>query len=498
MTKRRKKKTVVVAKRGVSATTAPNALTAAEQAAVLGEVTGVAGQSLTFLKSRQAAVAVYRDFDNFVLREGEADPKQGNAIEYHILRLRAAVASSLWSRQVFLSIDVIDRLLFDIIVNSGEKILEDFFGALFAHGVPSLGLIVYPLHSFGVLGLGFFTFFEKTRPEIVIKDANLAISAQTNGNDESIAFLERTVTALGLDRKIDRSDIEHYVRSRPLKWFRNNPLLVVSIATLTSGYYENQFIYVMKLKLSTALVMMLSTVGDRFEPDERLRQGSSARVNNWQTLDIHHYLVFEPSLRDPTMLEGRCVPMNAARLQLAELSDLNADIDPRAWSSPRAVDRLERIRLALNALETGYLKHHVLGGRQKLKARVYRKVMTSLDYFRRSYSAGARENEAVISLAIAFEALLMDAYASGVTARLHRRVGLALKGVKGVRKYRAIVVDLFKARGAIVHSGSTDIKLDMVQARRAYIECFIILAGKLKNLPAKGDHPMGHLLGEVP
>ena len=60
------------------------------------------------------------------------------------------------------------------------------------------------------------------------------------------------------------------------------------------------------------------------------------------------------------------------------------------------------------------------------------------------------------------------------------------------------MVDLFKARGAIVHSGSTDIKLDMVQARRAYIECFIVLAGKLNNLPAKGDHPMGHLLGEVP
>ena len=37
--------------------------------------------------------------------------------------------------------------------------------------------------------------------------------------------------------------------------------------------------------------------------------------------------------------------------------------------------------------------------------------MTSLDYFRRFYSAGARENEAIVSLAIGFEALLMDAYA---------------------------------------------------------------------------------------
>jgi hypothetical protein len=92
---------------------------------------------------------------------------------------------------------------------------------------------------------------------------------------------------------------------------------------------------------------------------------------------------------------------------------------------------------------------------------------------------------------------MIDAYASGVTARLHRRVQLALRGVKGIKKYRKIVVDLFKARGAIVHSGSTDVKLDIVLARRAYIECFVVIANKLKNLPSKGDHPIGRLLGDT-
>lgn len=475
----------------------PNALTAAERATVVDEVTASVEQSLHYLKSKQSTVAAYRDFDTFVARKGEADPKPGNAIEHHLFKLRAAIARSLWRRQAFIGIEVIDQLLFDVVAHSADFILKDFFDALFAHGIPSRGVIVYPLHSFGVLGLGFLSFFEKSQAEIVVKDASLAISAQTNGNEASIEFLERTVAALGLDRHIERSDIEHYVRSRPLKWFRANPLLVVSIATLTSGYYENQFIYVIKLKLSTALIMMLSTVGDRPDPDVRLRQGSSARVNNWQTLDIHHYLVFEPSIRDPKMLQGRCVPMNAARLELAELSDINADIDPRAWSSKRAAHRLERIRLALNALEEGYFEHHVLGNRKKMKAKVYRKVMISLDYFRRSFRASARQEDAIISLAIAFEALLMDAYASGVTKRLHCRVRLALKGVKGIRKYRAIVVDLFKARGAIVHSGSTEIKLDIVVARRAYIECFIVIADKLKILPSKGDHPMGELLGDT-
>lgn len=493
MSKRTKRKAIAKPQ-----TAAPNALTAAEQTDVINEVTTSVPRSLIYLKSRQAAVATYRDFDTFVLREGETDPKPGNAIEHHLLQIRAAIARCLWGRQVFLGIEVIDRLLFDIVAHNADRILKDFFDALFAHGVPSRGFIVYPLHSFGVLGLGLFSFFEKIQAEIVVKDANLAISAQTNGNDASIEFLKRAIVALGLDRQIKRSDIEHYVRSRPLEWFRSNPLLVVSIATLTSGYYENQFVYIIKLKLSTALIMMLSTVGDKPEPDERLRQGSSARVNNWQTLDIHHYLVFEPSIRDPKVLEGRCVPMNMARLELAELSDLNADIDPRAWSSKRAARRLERIRRALDILEVGYFEHHVLGDRKKLKFRVYQKIMTSLDYFRRSFRASARQEEAIVSLAIAFEALLMDAYASGVTARLHRRLRLALKGIRGIKKYRAIVVDLFKARGAVVHSGNTEMKLDIVLARRAYVECFVAIAAKLKNLPSKGDHPMGRLLGDAP
>jgi hypothetical protein len=50
--------------------------------------------------------------------------------------------------------------------------------------------------------------------------------------------------------------------------------------------------------------------------------------------------------------------------------------------------------------------------------------MTSLDYFRRFYSAGARENEAIVSLAIGFEALLMDAYAR-VLSRILGRGGAA-------------------------------------------------------------------------
>jgi hypothetical protein len=37
----------------------------------------------------------------------------------------------------------------------------------------------------------------------------------------------------------------------------------------------------------------------------------------------------------------------------------------------------------------------------------------------------------------------------------------------------------------------------MLQARRAYVNCFIAAAGKLGALPNKDEHPIGRLLGDV-
>lgn len=238
----------------------PGPLSSGEQATIVAEVQAAAGQSLAFLKARQVDVAAYRDFDCFVDRDEDNDPKRGKAIEHHITTLRAQLAAALWKRQTFLGIDVIDRLIFDVVHHDGKQILADFFGALFARGVPSSGLVVYPLHSFGVLGFGLFTFLARTRPDFIIKDANLAITPQTNDNGASADFLDRAATELGLTRSIDRNDLDHYIRSRSLHWFKRNQLLVVALSSTTSGYYENQFIFMLKLRFSTALIMMLDVV----------------------------------------------------------------------------------------------------------------------------------------------------------------------------------------------------------------------------------------------
>ncbi|MES2834926.1 MAG: hypothetical protein V4707_09500 [Pseudomonadota bacterium] len=476
----------------------PGPLTSGDQAVIVADVVAKSKNALAFFKARSADVQAYEDFDTFVDRDNDSDPKRGAKIETQLTDLRSALATALWTRQIFISVDVLDRLLFDAVKSHPTRPLEESLLALFHHGVPSAGLVVYPLHSFGVLGFGLFGFLTKVYPDFVIQDAKLAITPQTNANDASIAFVERAAKALGVTRTVDRTGLDHYLVSRPLKWFAKNPLLVVAMSTTTSGYYENQFIYVLKLKIATALVMMLSVVGKQTSSKSRLHAISTKRANNWQTLDINHYLVLEPSLSDKTRLEARCVPMNAARLQLAELSDLNADLDPVTWSSRKAVKKLDGIREALDAVERGYLEHYILGDRSKWKARVYRKLMDSIDYFRRSLSAGADDRTAAVSLATAFEALLMDRAPRGqLTKTFHRRVALALKGVPGVRKYRAAVKDLYAARSAVVHSGRSDLDVDMLLARRAYVNCLIKLAGSLGTMSNNADRPFGRLIGDV-
>jgi hypothetical protein len=438
----------------------------------------------------------FEDFDDFIFRADEVDAHKAAAVEHHLRKARAALARTLWGQEVFLGIDVIDHLLYEVYAHAADDPIKRFFEIVAAEGVHRPGFVLYPLHSFGVLGFGFFRFFQDAEFHLTLADAGVALTAQTNRVDASLRFLNEARKSFGIRKQIPNDTVEHFVRSRPLKWLERNPLLAVKVRSFTGSYYENQFVYVLKLRMSTALIMMLSTMGKQYDRDEFLERSSSARVNNWQTLDIRHYLVFETPLRKRRDLVAYCIPMNVARLQLADLSDLSADLDARVWRSKRAIGRLDGIRGALRKIETGYLTHVVIGTKHKVAQRVYRKLVNSIDYFRRAYSASAKPSEAIVWLAVAFETLLTDHYAPQVNARIERRVGICLRGTAGVRKYTRAVAELFEHRGAIVHQGSAPDELNLLMPRRAYILCFQHIASLLDTLPRTSGSPIGNLLGD--
>jgi len=453
--------------------------------------------AVKFLSTRIGFLEPFTNFEDFILHGSELDENKTKAIEYHLWVVRDGLARILWRNEVFIGINVIDQLIFDLLRSGkGSDLASEFFNLIQELGLHREGFVLFPLHSFGVLGLGFYRFVEKASPNMILGDTGLAITAQTNSEEQTIEFLNSAKAAFGIKQNIPVDLVQHFTRSRSLHWTVRNPLLAVRIRSFSGTYYENQFIYTLKLRLSTALIMMLSALENRPDTDSAELFSSSRWVNNFQTLDIRHYLTFETPAGKGKDLSVRCVPMNVSPLELARLSDLDVEVDPRYWMKSRAKIRLEKLISAIAKIEHGYLKHVILGSNDPLQQRVYGKLLISIDAFRQSFSVNARQSDATISLAIAFESLLIDSYSRGIVAKLKRRVELCLYGQSGARRYQDVIAALYSRRSEIVHLGSTKDFEDMAVAHRVYVLCLQHIVSQLENLPRVSGKPIGDILGD--
>ena len=470
-------------------------------------------KSVVFLKNKQHFLQQFMYFDDFIFRSEGIDKKQAKAIEYHLLQIRTCLVRILWRYEIFISIDVITRLLFDLLITRrGVDFVSRFFALIRNRGLHRTGFVLFPLHSFEALGLGFLHFINRksNMMDMFLEDAGLAITVQTNDKQRTIDFLKRAKNVFGIKHYLPIDILEHFMRSRSLHWFEKNPLLAFRIRSFHEFYYENQFVYILKLRLYSSMIMMLSALENSSYTDKTLKyrnsvsddvmkHGSSAKINNWQTLDIKHYLTFETPIGAKKELSAYCVPMNVSQLELAQLSDLNVQIDPHYWTKTRAKSRLAKLYVTISEVEQGYLYHVILGNKNTVHTRVFRKLLISIDAFRRSFSAGIKHSEAVVFLAIAFESLLTDFYAHGVIDRLHRRVKLSLRGrdIRGIRRLQSSVVELYKCRGEIIHTGSADKFTKMAEAQKAYVVCFQHVVSCLPCLPKQSSKPIGDILGDT-
>jgi hypothetical protein len=154
----------------------------------------------------------------------------------------------------------------------------------------------------------------------------------------------------------------------------------------------------------------------------------------------------------------------------------------------------ENLIAALDHIGKNYLKYSIGKPKNNVKSRVYRKFFRSLEFYRKSNRITDDEGENAIYLAIAFEILLTDNYGVGVTGRIIERVSKLLKGIKGNRKLKEAVNDLYKVRGQYVHTGSVSDSLCLKTAQVAYIKTFLSLSSRLTKLPYKDDEPIKRLI----
>jgi hypothetical protein len=458
-----------------------------------GKGTTLAG-SVSFLLQRRSDLSKYASVESLVTAPDDDQSKLRKACEHHIGLIRAQLARELWSRQLFIGVSVLDDMLFRAIahgttINPVLHVLEAIRDEELHHP----GLVLFPVHSFGVLGAGLLHGFTDTRIEYMSKAFGIALSPQTNSLKATIRFLEHTREHFGIRRTVPSSLISHWLRTRTASWLTRNPLLAVKVQSFPGGYYENQSLLLSTLRFATALVSMLATLQPSMGgPEEKL--SSSSMVNNYQTLDIRHYAVFYNNLASPGELAGDFVPMHLQAPALAEVSDLGIELNPRFWRKRRVW--ANRIHQALNTVHSGYIKHGFGPEKDRTLGRTYRKLFESLAYFRRSFRSSADNWTSIVSLAIAFEMLLTDGYAKKVNERIVRRARLALSGVPGSKKYAKSVDELYQARGGIVHTGTTRISMDIQVARRAFVYAFVAISSKLSDLSPTSSTPMKDLAGD--
>ena len=424
--------------------------------------------------------------DEFVYNFGE-DTREFKQVEAAIKPLRLELHALLNQQDVHVGIEIIDPLIFRLIRGGSVDPVGDAVAELNQQSFHEPGFVLYPLHGYGVMRR-----FRLGAPEIedvAFAALGIAVVPQTQSIQKTVEFVERAASALGISSPIPTHALLQEHANPRLKWLSENPLMMIRVRSYAVGAYENQSEYMRKLGLGAALVMLLSVLID---PQSSGRYSSSR--SSGETLDIRHYLVFENAGggRD---LSYRRVPMNLSATGLAQLSDLNVDLQLEAMAASQA--EKDRVEAAVTAMGD-FPRANVGPARPKTaRTRFAAKVSDSVYWFRRSFTGSGTDHEAIVSLAVSFESLLIDSYAGGVTARIVDRAAHILTAEGQPDPVVEIVRKLFSARGDVVHSGSTSSKLDLPLARKAYAVCLVHLLERLGQVQENTTTAVGDLLGEV-
>ncbi len=433
--------------------------------------------------------------DLAVAAYGDSPDEQARVLAFHLQGIRNRLGEVLWPLGIFIGPSVFDDLLFYAAKDPG--VTDPLMAALEYlrdRHANRPGLIVFPLHSVGVLAGGLLRGRERKRVQYVHREWGIALTPQTNKMRDTLAFLERAREGFGVRKPIDVELLYHWYRSRS-RWLERNPILAVRFVSQRSSYYDTEFFVMSRVEVATSVLSMVATFQPkRDEAAERAaRLFSSSTTNNQETLDIRHYVVLFDNPNQRQWLDGDCVPIHAAKGAITELTELSIEIDPSYL--PRRHVLFDAIEAAVGEVYTGYLRQ-VTGARNDAPARAARRMFEALGYFRRSFHASRSEWAAIVSLATAFEMLLTDHYSPGVTERLERRMRVVLRNVPGTRRYQKAFSELYGTRGALVHSGAADgTAVDMATAQQAFVRVFCELARRLPAVPSKSQTPMRDLTG---
>jgi hypothetical protein len=465
-------------------------------AAISVPATSDTNTSEAYLAQKHNLLGQFNSLEHLVVDGEESlDQSTYNGLTFHMRRLRAAIAEALWREEVFVSTTIIDEFVFHEVQRQPGQVVGAVMASLAQTTVHQAGFVIYPLNGFGLELPPLRRSSDTLLPYAVFKSLGMAVSAQSNSFETASARMSLLAKRLGIKGRIPVNDLHHYTVPSRLRWFTNNPLMMIRLTSHTGGMFENQFIYTLKIRIASSLLTMLTAIAND-KGYAAVPLSSSSRGNNFSTLDIDHYLIGEAVRPGSRPLELRRVPMNLGAKDLARLSDLSVNLSTELLARSDMKRATGRLSKALATIESGYRDSVFIDGTSTSEGRLYARIVTALDWYRQSFGSRSTDDEAIVNLAVAFETLLADGYESKPNDRMRRRVRICLRGRPGVADYAEAVYTVMRARGAIVHNGTTLQSTDINKARAAFALCVEHIADVLPNLPAGTTKPMETLLND--
>lgn len=444
-------------------------------------------QALAFFSSRSTQLKAYDSADDIVFRNANGDTTTNGDL-HHLGVVTGAVTIALRRQGVIVGASVIEDLLLAAFQRSSTDPIAETLERLREAGLHHPGLLIYPLNSFGIAGMSLRMLFTDTVLTFVVPALGMAVSPQTNSWQRTQAFIQRAADALDVPRKLPWDMIEHWKRSRPVDWLTSNSIAVIKVSNFPGTFYENTRYLLQYLNLAAGSIHLAFAVQQLRSPGPEGYDFSTARVNNWETLDARHFVSLFPDPAKKKWLSGDCIPFHASPAALTDLCDWSIDVDPVQWR--RRTTTLGRITQAVSHLSDGLhrFSRHGFGADTSPPARFYRKVALAVTHFRRSFKRSVLPIDRVVSLATAFEALLTDHFAPGVEDRLVRHAAMLMKGTRGTRVMQQSVGDIYTARCEILHQGRTPSAHNALgNGQKTFALSFL----RLMELAAKHGPPTG-------
>ena len=359
-----------------------------------------------------------------------------------------------------------------------KAVLLQFFEELTLYKLTNSALVVFPVYSFSILDAGIPSFFRKQNLHFEMRD--LVLFPQHNSIEYAIKTLNFAKDHFKMKNySLDIDLIHHFCRARPLEWFKRNQLLICKINFSSTDYFENQFFLTRQLERSVCKIYFANIL-IKMQRQISLKKGiETGIINNSETRDIKHYLVFE---KKGTKLTPSCIPMWNELSDAVELSNLRLKM-------PISCDAKTQIQIEQAGLFVDKVFKNCVPAREKVTQEqvFYEKLRISFLMFARSCQARFPEDEALY-LAAAFEGLYAEGKKENVTYIVNRNLGcLAQKNDADdiIRNFKL----LYNARSQFAHEGKMVSKCDLAKCREIYLGSIFkiekLIRSKSLNLNSK-------------